>query len=451
MKMTFKPISILLIALILASSLFVTTNADIDSAVSLYTSETGSDLEFEMVPTFEFAATDIGKSGLGHSIWAWGQDGAAIVPNVVPVGGGYDFAISFGEAMTNGGWISLKPGTIDSNAKELAFDIDASEIASGAYLNLKFQIEYNDGSKATLAADDVYYLKNKNGTTTNGSIWQNTSAFDIPGGFVGTVVIPLADSGLENLNFANIKQYLFSFYCKSGGLSNKTIRFNNFGYTTTVGGAVVNSFEFKASDMNASGLGHGIWAWSSDDDSKVNLSVTSLGEGYQLAVPFSDTTTYGLISVALNSVPKNAAAVAFSVDYSNIAADTTLKVQLESSEGRLKPANGDTYYLISKTETLSKKLNNNDGGLVIPASFVGDVIIPLDNAGFASADPTKFTQYTLSFVSGTGNGLTGKTVYMNNFGYAVSKTWDAIQLFFILAIKENTVIRPLMMFWVRVR
>jgi hypothetical protein len=97
-------------------------------------------------------------------------------------------------------------------------------------------------------------------------------------------------------------------------------------------------------------------------------------------------------------------------------------VQLESSAGRLKPSNGDTYYLVSKTETLLKKVNNNDGGLLIPAGFVGDVIVPLDNAGFASADPTKFTQFTLAFVSGASKGLTGKTVYMNNFGYAVSKT-----------------------------
>ncbi len=189
----------------------------------------------ERVNSFEFTENDIGKGGLNHQIWAWGQGNEVSTVSIVPDGDKYKLKVAFPNDIISGGLISVETKQYPEKARAVVFDIDCSELDTDKILSFKFQVNITASDYKGLAKGDIYYLKNSSGVIEQKTVNNTNSCLEIPGGFNGAVAVPLDNSGISDYAPEEITQLTLGFVqCSNSstkkGLSGKTIYMNNFGY-----------------------------------------------------------------------------------------------------------------------------------------------------------------------------------------------------------------------------
>ncbi len=223
MQRFYKILALILTIVLLLSVISVPASADITYPFD------------ERVNSFEFTENDIGKSGLNHQIWAWGEGNEVSTVSIVPDGDKYKLKVAIPDNVVSGGLISVETKQFPEKARAVVFDIDCSELDSNKTLYFKFQVNVTASDYKGLAKGDIYYLKNSNGVIEQKTVNNTTSWLEIPGGFNGAVAVPLDNSGISAYAPNEITQLTLGFVQCSNllsqkGLSGKNIYMNNFGY-----------------------------------------------------------------------------------------------------------------------------------------------------------------------------------------------------------------------------
>ena len=407
----------------------------------------------ETVPAFSFTQEDAGASGLGHGIWTWGADPAPDAA-IISRNDAYQLSISFGEVPNAVISVGIG-GDEDGTAKAIAFWIDCGELPDDYMLSLQVQVEMNDNTPFLVPKDAKYYLKNDGGEAVEQTVWNDIGAFDIPGGFAGTLTFPT-----DGFDVKEVKQLTIAFkWCGKGeaddGLYNRTIYMNHFGYapaaaaattapaeaTTTTKGADETTTTAKPkvwpfgkadspirfTDEDAAttdGYGHEIYPWPAGALDSVSIGKNNGVNAMAVKFPASFTAS-GFVSLGIdNTKAKGKDALVFHIDASALSAVLSLKVQynIKDTTGYV-PKKDQPYYLVTDDGVFTEAaIDNDDGFLRIPAGFSGNVGVPLAADALKAAwgsDAFRVEDIpSLALLFNADTALSGKTVYLHDFGFA---------------------------------